>query len=115
MDWVWMAIFLLLLVNAFIDRLRHSWMLRRGERSEERGELNIKEGDMVSDITIYDVKEMACNHCKANVEKIISGIAGVESVEVDLVKGIAYVHGQHDHSEVERQVTANGYPTTLKV
>ena len=115
MDWVWMAIFLLLLVNAFVDRLRHSWMLRRGESKEERGEQNIKEGDTVSGITIYDVKEMACNHCKANVEKIISGIAGVESVEVDLVKGIAYVHGQHDHSEVERQVTANGYPTTLKV
>ncbi len=115
MDWVWMTIFLLLLVNAFVDRLRHSWMLRRGERKEERGEQNIKDGDTVSDITIYDVKEMACNHCKANVEKIISGIAGVESVEVDLVKGIAYVHGQHDHSEVERQVTANGYPTTIKV
>ena len=115
MDWVWMAIFLLLLANAFVDRLRHSWMLRRGERREERGKQNIKDGDTVSDITIYDVKEMACNHCKANVEKIISGIAGVESVEVDLVKGIAYVHGQHDHNEVERQVTANGYPTTLKV
>lgn len=115
MDWVWMAIFLLLLVNAFVDRLRHSWMLRREKSKEEGGKQNIKDGDTVSDITIYDVKEMACNHCKANVEKIISGIAGVESVEVDLVKGIAYVHGQHDHSEVERQVTANGYPTTLKV
>ena len=115
MDWVWMAIFLLLLVNAFVDRLRHSWMLRREKSKEEGGKQNIKDGDTVSDITIYDVKEMACNHCKANVEKIISGIAGVESVEVDLVKGIAYVHGQHDHNEVERQVTANGYPTTLKV
>ncbi len=115
MDWVWMAIFLLLLVNAFVDRLRHSWMLRREKSKEEGGKQNIKDGDTASDITIYDVKEMACNHCKANVEKIISGIAGVESVEVDLVKGIAYVHGQHDHSEVERQVTANGYPTTLKV
>jgi uncharacterized membrane protein YraQ (UPF0718 family)/copper chaperone CopZ len=115
MDWVWMTIFLLLLANAFVDRLRHSWMLRREKSKEEGEKQNIKEGDTVSDITIYDVKEMACNHCKANVEKIISGIAGVESVEVDLVKGIAYVHGQHDHSEVERQVTANGYPTTLKV
>ena len=115
MDWVWMAIFLLLLVNAFVDRLRHSWMLRREKSKEEGGKQNIKDGDTVSDITIYNVKEMACNHCKANVEKIISGIAGVESVEVDLVKGIAYVHGQHDHNEVERQVTANGYPTTLKV
>ena len=115
MDWVWMTIFLLLLVNAFVDRLRHSWMLRREKSKEEGGKQNIKDGDTASDITIYDVKEMACNHCKANVEKIISGIAGVESVEVDLVKGIAYVHGQHDHSEVERQVTANGYPTTLKV
>ena len=115
MDWVWMTIFLLLLANAFVDRLRHSWMLRREKSKEEGGKQNIKDGDTVSDITIYDVKEMACNHCKANVEKIISGIAGVESVEVDLVKGIAYVHGQHDHSEVERQVTANGYPTTLKV
>lgn len=105
MDWVWMALFLLLLANAFIDRLRHSHRMASSSEQEEDNKSN-------TNITTYDVKEMACNHCKANVEKIISAIDGVESVEVDLVKGIAYVHGQHDHSEVERQVTANGYPTT---
>ena len=45
MDWVWMTIFLLLLVNAFVDRLRHSWMLRREKSKEEGGKQNIKDGD----------------------------------------------------------------------
>jgi copper chaperone CopZ len=39
---------------------------------------------------------MACNHCKANVEKAIGSVPGVETVEVDLAKGIAYVTGRHD-------------------
>lgn len=107
MDWIWMGIFVLLLGNAFVDRLRNSRRMASDKKQEKGSETE-------SDITVYEVREMACNHCKANVERIISNINGVEDVEVDLVKGVAYVRGQHDHSEVERQVSANGYPTKLK-
>lgn len=108
MDWVWMGVFLILLANAFIDRLRHSHLLSR--RNNQTTNTHHPTTN-----TTYIVNEMACNHCKANVEKTISAIAGVESVEVDLVKGLAYVTGNHDHSEVERQVSACGYPTKEKI
>ena len=41
----------------------------------------------------YTVKGMTCNHCKANVEKVIHTVSGVESVSVDLQSGIATVSG----------------------
>lgn len=108
-DWVWIAIFLILLVNAFASRLWHSHTLahHHGDNSAERDAQD-------SDVTVYSVSEMTCNHCKENVEKTIAGIAGVERVEVDLTKGLAYVRGKHDHSEVERQVAAVGYPVREK-
>ncbi len=35
------------------------------------------------------INGMACNHCKATVEKVLSGLEGVESCEVDLKKKTA--------------------------
>ena len=116
MDWVWIAIFLVLLVNAFGARMFRSRGLSHNHEKENGNEIQencCKDESAV--VTAYEVKEMSCNHCKANVEKIIAGIAGVESVEVDLVKGLAYVTGKHDHDEVVRLVTANGYSTRLSV
>ncbi|RRD02564.1 SO_0444 family Cu/Zn efflux transporter [Prevotella sp. OH937_COT-195] len=115
MDWVWIAIFLVLLVNAFVSRLWHSRTLSHRHGSDGRHEEHLSECVAAeSDVTIYDVSDMACNHCKANVEKIIAEIAGVESVETDLARGLAYVRGDHDHGELERQVAAAGYPTKEK-
>ena len=111
MDWIWIALLTILLVNALLQHyFGHAHHHHHHEHHDETCAVEV-----TAVTVVYHVSGMNCNHCKANVEKIISGIAGVESVEVDLVKGIAYVHGQHDHNEVERQVTANGYPTTLKV
>ena len=36
---------------------------------------------------------MSCNHCRANAEKVIRSVQGVESVSVDLQSGIATVTG----------------------
>ncbi|WP_315537687.1 SO_0444 family Cu/Zn efflux transporter [Prevotella koreensis] len=116
MDWVWIAIFLVLLVNAFGARMFRSRGLSHNHEKENGNEIQANCcKDQSAVVTAYEVKEMSCNHCKANVEKIIAGIAGVESVEVDLVKGLAYVTGKHDHDEVVRLVTANGYRTRLSV
>ena len=41
----------------------------------------------------YKVKGMMCAHCKANVEKGLAGLPGVEKVTVDLAKGTALVEG----------------------
>ena len=41
----------------------------------------------------FKVKGMMCAHCKANVEKGLAALPGVEKVTVDLAKGTALVEG----------------------
>ena len=41
----------------------------------------------------YKIKGMMCAHCKANVEKGLAELPGVEKVTVDLAKGTALVEG----------------------
>lgn len=57
----------------------------------------------------YQIKGMACIHCKNNVEKTLSRIEGVESVEVDLDKGIALVSGPADPAAIKEAVELAGY------
>jgi len=57
----------------------------------------------------YQVKGMMCNHCKANVEKGIASLPGVESVTVDLARGEAHVEGTVDDQTVINKVTELGY------
>ena len=81
-QWMWIVLFVGLLVNAFFARLFESRKLK--QRNTEQY------------VSRYKVEGMACNHCKANVEKAIKDVPGVEMVEVDLAEGIAYVRGRHD-------------------
>lgn len=81
-QWMWIVLFVGLLVNAFFARLLESRKLK--QRNTEQY------------VSRYKVEGMACSHCKANVEKAIKDVPGVEMVEVDLTEGIAYVRGRHD-------------------
>lgn len=55
------------------------------------------------------VKGMSCNHCKANVEKAILKVEGVERVEVDLASGQTIVYGTFDKEAVKQSVEAIGF------
>lgn len=57
----------------------------------------------------YTVKGMNCPHCQASVAKAISGVAGVESVDVNLKEGSAAVSGSHDPEAVVAAVRAAGF------
>ncbi|MEG1186987.1 MAG: SO_0444 family Cu/Zn efflux transporter [Bacteroidales bacterium] len=57
----------------------------------------------------YKIKGMDCNHCRLNVEKTLSALAGTESVNVNLPKGIAYVEGDVPDEKVIEAITALGY------
>ena len=59
--------------------------------------------------TIYHIKGMSCPHCKASVEKNLSRLPGVESVEVDLSSGTATVTGDHDHEAAYRTIEEIGF------
>ena len=57
---------------------------------------------------------MSCNHCKANVERAIRSVEGVEEVTVDLASATASVIGAHDSEALIRQVKSFGYEAVLK-
>ncbi|MBQ2187282.1 MAG: permease [Bacteroidales bacterium] len=57
----------------------------------------------------FKVDGMMCNHCRANVEKSIKNLKGVEHVEVDLSSGIAVVEGNVSDEEVVKAIESLGY------
>lgn len=126
MDWIWIALFLLLLINAFAAQHHHSHNLEHehchhhhghGEGHEHHHEGEAEDaaqahGEGADEAShSYKIDNMHCNHCSANVAKTIRSIAGVESVEVDRIKGIAYVRGSHNPEALIKAVSDIGYPT----
>lgn len=58
----------------------------------------------------FIIKGMMCNHCKANVEKALAGINGVNAVRVELAEGIAYIDGENiDLQKVISTINGIGY------
>ncbi|MBR4624729.1 MAG: SO_0444 family Cu/Zn efflux transporter [Alphaproteobacteria bacterium] len=90
MDWFWIVLLTALLVNAFVKMYINSHNIKTDNKMEQKTENQV----------IYKVSGMSCNHCKMSVEKAIASIAGVESVEVDLPSGMAYVKGAHDDNRL---------------
>ena len=60
-----------------------------------------KEAPVLDSIT-YSVPSMHCGHCVAAVEQELSGVAGVESVEVDLETKLVVVRGDGLEDEALR-------------
>lgn len=55
------------------------------------------------------VKGMTCGHCKAMVEKNLSKLDGVESVEVDLASGETRINGNPDMQKVKEVIDDLGF------
>ena len=109
MEWVWIAVLVVLLANAF-------WQAHHGHgccceneghgnhEAHESHEPHKHHGQVK-----YSVHGMSCNHCKANVERAIRSVEGVEDVEVSLVDREAIVVGSHDTEELINQLKSYGY------
>ncbi len=69
-----------------------------------------EDDDDCCETRIYIVKGMTCNHCRANVEKVIRSVAGVEAVTVDLQSGKAEVTGDDlDDDAIRGAVESIGF------
>ena len=86
----------LLLVNALVRRFRG------GEKECEKERCEVSE-------RVYYIDGLRCNHCRANAEKAIASLAGVESAEVDLPTGRAVVRGVVSMEQVRAAVEALGF------
>ena len=58
---------------------------------------------------VFKVDGMMCNHCRANVEKTLKGLQGVEEVTVDLAAGTAVVKGEASDEAIITAITEAGY------
>lgn len=58
------------------------------------------------------VHGMSCNHCRSNVEKVVSSIPEVESVSVDLPTGKTLIIGNPDMETVCRAIESIGFQVT---
>lgn len=74
----------------------------------------VKKDNYMKNEKIYAVKGMMCNHCKANVERVVAGVAGVDNVEVDLAEGVARVEGSASADDIIAAVAAAGYECSVK-
>lgn len=118
MDWVWIALLVILLVNAFVRQwIGHGHHHDHGhshehdlEHADEYGHEHHHDHDH-SPVTRYHIDGMSCNHCKNNVERAIRGLEGVEAVEVDLISGTATIIGTHDTTALIQRVNSFGYET----
>lgn len=138
-DWGWMALLLVLLINAF-------WQMHHGghnysnhehhhehhhEHSEDHDNCHNEhhhehsehhddcheaatDASSSSSTSLYAIDGMSCNHCAANVERAIRSIPGVEDVEVSLAKSQALVSGHHDHAALIARIKSFGYEAREK-
>lgn len=113
-EWMCTAILFLLLLNVLRMKLMHKSACHC---HEDGGHCGCHcgggacgcEAD-VCETRTYTVKGMTCNHCRANVEKVIRSVPGVERVTVDLQSGVATVVGDAlDDEEVRKAVESIGY------
>lgn len=65
--------------------------------------------------TIFNVNNMKCGGCSANVEKVLAEIESVTSVVVDLEAKTVSVEGDIDAGAIANAITTAGYPAKLGV
>ena len=62
----------------------------------------------------FKIEGMNCSHCKASVEKAITGVQGVDTVEVDLSSGLATISGDVDEEQITEAVRLAGFDIEIK-
>ena len=64
----------------------------------------------------YTVPGMHCGHCEAAVEKEVSAVSGVESVDVDLESKLVTVTGEElDDEALRAAIDEAGYEVASRV
>ncbi|MFI3263263.1 MAG: permease [Rikenellaceae bacterium] len=88
------VLFVALLINAYINKLRH------GGHTHDYDEAKVQR---------FKVQGMRCNHCKANAEKAINGLANVTLVSINLAGGIIEVQGNVPKEDVFKVIKQLGF------
>ncbi len=66
----------------------------------------------------YQIEKMTCGSCVGNIEKALSSLDGVDSVEVNLTSNrgrVTYDPAEIDSSAIAAAITNAGYPASLRL
>lgn len=113
-EWICTGVLILLLLNVLRMKLMHKSVCHCGCGCDGHchchGEDACGGADNACETHTFTVYGMNCNHCKANVEKAIRSVSGVESVSIDLQSGVVTVVGDGVADEdVRNAVESMGY------
>jgi hypothetical protein len=119
-EWLCTGILALLLLNVLRMRLMHKSACScghdHGHHCHCHDDVCSCEAEEKTDVhhayqtRTYTVKGMTCNHCRANTEKVIRTVPGVEAVSVDFQSGIATVTGDNiDDTAIREAVESIGF------
>ena len=113
-EWICTGVLILLLLNVLRMKLMHKSVCHCGCGCDGHchchGEDACGGADNACETHMFTVYGMNCNHCKANVEKAIRSVSGVESVSIDLQSGVVTVVGDGVADEdVRNAVESIGY------
>lgn len=110
------ALLTALLIAAFVrSRIAHRRFATCGSGADSCACTDIvtdttNQSDNMYLTAVYKVNGMACQHCKATVEKAIAAVDGVEEVHVDLSTGHVRVNGlKFDPKAIEEAVSNAGF------
>ncbi len=94
-------IFLAILTNAYISRLRPI-----GKSSKKI----VKDLEGKNEQINFNVIGMTCSHCKESVEGAVHSVPGVEQLTVDLLSGKVQVEGKNiDKSVLIERIESKGF------
>ena len=103
-QWICTGFLTLLLINAMIRRF-----LMTKKCSCQTAGAGAANCSLSAPASVFVIEGMKCNHCKANAEKAMQGVAGVKQVDIDLAAGTATLQGNYDAEEVIAAVEGIGF------
>lgn len=100
-NWICTVVLAILLANALYHRY-----LKKGKSACEGGcSCHVPQ----SPVIVLQVRGMSCNHCKANIEKALLKVEGIEAAEADLSTGKVAVVGHFDMDTVKKVIQDIGF------
>ena len=104
-QWICTGFLTLLLINAMIRR----FLVTKKCSCSATSSCSTTACSVSAPASVLVIEGMKCNHCKANAEKAILAVAGVEKVDIDLAAATATLQGDYDAEAVVAAVEGIGF------
>jgi uncharacterized membrane protein YraQ (UPF0718 family)/copper chaperone CopZ len=100
--WTMSGLLVLLIINGYVLK----WLNRKKTRREDQ----MKSEGMKSNVNVYRVDGMTCNHCKSSVENGLRDLSGVDEVVADPDHDMVTVEaGSVDDEKIRLTIEKLGY------